>query len=108
MAVLSLDITSRQPLADGRSFGEVGRYEQIDATAYFGVDPSQPQNQCITDIGLAPRDEQGLVRFSADVRILKPFDATRANHRLFWDVTNRGNRIALRMINRATQETLPS
>jgi hypothetical protein len=41
-------------------------------TAHFGVDPNHPANRYITDLQLAPRDGDGLVRFAADVRILTP------------------------------------
>jgi hypothetical protein len=30
------EINKRQPLAEGRSFGATGPYEQIDGTAHFG------------------------------------------------------------------------
>src|SRR3954447_13958788 len=95
MAVTSLEIKTRQPLAGGRDFGSVGDYIQLDGTAHFAVDPIHPLNRCITDIELAPRDGDGLVHFSADIRILAPEDARRGNQRLLFDVPNRGNRLAL-------------
>ena len=39
MSVISLDIQTRQSLAEGAEFGEVGGYEQLDGEAYFAVDP---------------------------------------------------------------------
>ena len=36
MAMLGFEINKRQPLAEGRSFGATGPYEQIDGTAHFG------------------------------------------------------------------------
>lgn len=74
MAVAAFEIKTRQPLAGGRDFGSVGRYTQLDGTAHFAVDPAHPLNRCITDIDLAPRDGDGLVHFSADIRILTPED----------------------------------
>ena len=50
MAVVRLEIKTRQPLADGREFGDVGRYQQFDGTAHFAVDPAHPLNRAITDI----------------------------------------------------------
>ena len=35
MAVGRIEITSRQPFANGESFGDVGPYEQLDGTVYF-------------------------------------------------------------------------
>ena len=108
MALTSLDINTRQPLAAGRAFGDVGPYVQLDGTARFAVDPDHRLNQGITDLPLAPRDDNGLVHFAADIRILTPEDPRRGNHRLLFDVPNRGNRLALWMLNRAPRQTVPS
>ena len=99
MAVVRLEIKTRQPLADGREFGDVGSYQQLDGTAHFAVDPAHPLNCAITDINLAERGGDGLVHFTADVRILAPVDQARGNHRLLFDVPNRGNRLALATFN---------
>jgi hypothetical protein len=61
MAVTALEVKTRQILANGRDFGSVGRYTQLDGTAHFAVDPAHPLNGCITDIDLAPHDDDGLV-----------------------------------------------
>jgi hypothetical protein len=108
MAVLSCEITSRHAFADGRAFGTVGPYEQLDGTVHFAVDPTHVLNMGITDLHLARRDANGLVRFAADVCILTPVDAQRGNHRLLLDVPNRGNRLALGMINHAPRPAVPS
>ena len=102
MAVTSCNISSRQIVADGRDFGDVGPYEQLDGTAYFAVDPDHARNGGITDLHLGPRDANGLVNFSADIRILKPVDTQRGNRRLLLDVPNRGRRPVLRLFNDAT------
>jgi hypothetical protein len=77
MVVTALEIKTRQPLAGGRDFGSVGHYIQLDGTVHFAVDPAHPLNSCITDIQLAPRDGDGRVHFSADIRILAPEDPRR-------------------------------
>jgi len=99
MAVVKLEIKTRQPLADGRKFDHVGCYEQLDGTAHFAVDPAHRLNCAVTDIDLAERGRDGLVHFTADVRILAPADQGRGNHRLLFDVPNRGNRLALATFN---------
>jgi hypothetical protein len=108
MAVIACELTSRHALADGRDFGEVGPYEQLDGTAHFAVDPTHPFNKGITDLHLAPRDDNGLVRFAADVRILRPVDSHLGNDRLLFDVPNRGNRLGLWMFNHAPRPAVPS
>ena len=101
MPVTRLDITSRQPFAEGKAFGEVGSYTQIDGTAHFALDPLHTANEEIADILLAPRNAQGLVEFTADFRILQPDDPVKGNRRLLLDVLNRGKALALRNINSA-------
>ena len=101
MPVTRLEITSERPFAEGQVFGDVGAYTQIDGTAHFTVDPLHPANEAIADVSLAPRNEQGLVEFSADFRVLRPVDPGRSNGRLLLDVLNRGKALALRNINSA-------
>ena len=107
MAIVALDIKARQALAGGQEFGDAGCYLQLDGTAHFAIDPRHPLNRCITDLELAPRDRDGRVRFSADIRILTPEDGRRGSHRLLLDVVNRGNRLALAMFNRVPRPIAP-
>jgi hypothetical protein len=97
MPVAHLNLTSR-PFQGGRSFGEVGDYEQLVGEAEFAVDPLHPLNQVIVDLPLAPRDAEGRVRFAADVRILRPVESGRGNGGVFLDVVNRGASIFTRML----------
>ena len=99
MALTKLDIRTRQPFAGGQVFGDVGRYEQIDGVAHFAVDPEHGDNAVISDIGLAPRNVDGLVEFSSDFRIIKPVDNDHGNGRLLLDVLNRGKELALKNLN---------
>jgi hypothetical protein len=108
MAIIALEIKARQTLAGGREFGAVGPYLQLDGTAHFAIDPRHPSNRCIADVDLAPRDGDSRVRFAADLRILVPEDPRRSNHRLLFDVVNRGNRLALAMFNRVPRPITPS
>ena len=101
MALTRLEIKTRKPFAGGESFGNVGRYEQIDGLAHFAVDPAHPDNAVIADIGLAPRNGDELVEFSADFRVVKPVDNDHGNGRLLLDVVNRGKELALKNINSA-------
>ena len=101
MALTKFEIRTRKPFAGGETFGDVGRYEQIDGLAHFAVDPNHPDNTVIADIGLAPRNGDGLVEFSADFRVVKPVDNDHGNGRLLLDVVNRGKELALKNINSA-------
>ncbi len=95
MAVVGLDITKRSPFADGESFGEGGAYELLEGTAHFSVDPENTRNHPINDLELAPRDSSGKVRFSSNFAILQPTEQQRGNHRILFDVVNRGRKTAL-------------
>ena len=64
MPVSGLDIRFRRPLADGRSWGDVGPYEEIRGTLRFTIDPENDANIRITDAGRAARDSDGRVEFS--------------------------------------------
>ena len=105
MPVTKIEIKSRRPFADGKIFGEVGAYEQLDGTLQFAVDPENSANETIADLELAPREADGLVAFSADFRILQPIDLTKGNRRILLDVPNRGKPLALRNINSAPEVT---
>jgi hypothetical protein len=103
-----LDITRRIAFADGMAFGETGPYERLVGTASYAVDPDEPRLQDIVDLDLAPRNAEGLVEFSGDLDILKPVDMSKGNRRLFYEVSNRGNRSALRSFNDAEPSADPT
>jgi hypothetical protein len=107
MAVTKLLIMSRRPFAEEKAFGQVGPYEQLDGTVSFAVYPTHPANQLITDLKLAPRDVSGRVHFSADWRLLRPVEPQRGNHRLLFDILNRGRGPGLRNLNSA-QDVAPT
>ncbi|MBC8282168.1 MAG: hypothetical protein H8E48_15415 [Chloroflexi bacterium] len=104
MAVTSIDIKERGPYSEGRSFGDVGAYEQLDGTVHFAVDPADPANALITDVALAPKNSDGLVEFSADFRIVKPVDQQKGSRKLFFDVVNRGKPLSLLRINSGPED----
>ncbi len=83
------------PTFGGASFGAVGQYEKIVGVAYGEVDPNDPHNAIIQDIALAPKNSRGMVEYSTDVYILRPIDQRKGNEVLFYDVVNRGNKLAL-------------
>jgi hypothetical protein len=79
----------------GVTFGAAGSYEAVVAVAHGKLDPNAPLNAGIVDLDKAPRDETGLVSYDTDVVILRPKDPALARRVLFYDVVNRGNKIAL-------------
>jgi len=106
--VTGFELIARKPVLDGRAFGDTGAYEKIIGRLRFAADPNLPLHQRITDIGLAARNAQGLVEFSADFYLLKPVDPAKGNKRLLLDVANRGRKVALGMFNSAPRVPDPS
>lgn len=81
-AIAGMEVIKREDVA--------GRYERIRAKAHFTLDPKLPANQLIRDLEFAPKNDQGLVEFSADIEVLKPRDPADGNGTLLLDVVNRG------------------
>ena len=72
-----------------------GPYEHIVAKVHFAIDPKLPANRIIADINLAPRNEQGLVEFSADLDVVKPRDSAKGNGTALFEISNRGGEALL-------------
>jgi len=87
------------PTFEGTSFGDTGAYEKLVGRVFGEIDPTLRQNRGIADIGNAPRNERGNVEYSTDILILRPVDASRANGRVFYELTNRGTVLSLAVIN---------
>ena len=79
------------PTFEGTAFGQVGQYEKLVGRAYGEVDPKDPKNAVIVDIANAPKNARGMVEYDTDIYILKPINLAKGNHRLWFEVNNRGN-----------------
>jgi Alpha/beta hydrolase domain len=105
-AVTQINITCTQsPTFGGQSFGSVGQYELIQGTITGEVDPKNPQNAKIVDIDKAPRNARGLVTYTADFQMLRPINLAQGNHRLIYDLPNRGGTTGLSTFNNGTANT---
>ena len=90
--VVKLEVKKvESPTFEGRSFGAVGQYEKIVGRAYGEVDPKDKRNAVIVDIQNAPKNARGMVEYDTDFYILKPINNANGNHRLWFEVNNRGN-----------------
>lgn len=97
--ITRIDIETIVPAYGGRGFGDVGAYELVTGKAHGEVDPSLPGNAVIQDIGLAPRNANGMVEYTTDIAMLRPADPGRSNHILLFNVINRGNKGAVSLFN---------
>ena len=101
--VTQINITCVQsPTFGGASFGSVGQYELIQGTFTGEVDPSNPQDAVIVGLRNAPRNAKGLVTYSADFQIFRPIKLSHGNHRVIFDLPNRGGATALSTYNNGT------
>ena len=66
-------------------------YQRLTGRFTGELDPADPHNSIINDLGLAPRNARGLVEYQATFTILRPIDAAKASGVLWYEVPNRGN-----------------
>ena len=97
--VVRVEITSRTDVQEGKPFGNAGPYEKIVGRVYFAVDPANLHNRQIVDLDKAPRNANGEVGFSADLYLLRPKDTNKGNHAVLFEVSNRGGRGILSIVN---------
>lgn len=102
---LEIRVDDCRPFAAGHSFADTGPYERLSGRVLFAVDPLAPAQADVVDIGNAPKDAAGLVRFEADFMILRPVEG--GNGRVFFDYGNRGNKRALQFFNDALHSNDP-
>jgi hypothetical protein len=63
--ITRVEITGTEsPTFGGFSWPGVGQYEKIVGKAFGEVDPADPKNSVIVDIGLAPRNARGNVEYA--------------------------------------------
>jgi hypothetical protein len=89
--IVKLVVTKTEPYEGGRLFGNVGSYERVYGQAFGEIDPNHAANKVIQDIGLAPRNAQGMVEYVSNFILLRPTDLRRSNGLLFLSLPNRGN-----------------
>jgi hypothetical protein len=85
-------ISIQSPTFGGYSWPGVGQYERIVGKAFGEVDPADPKNAVIVDIGLAPRNVRGNVEYAFDFYILKPIDLSKGAHKVMYEPPNRGSK----------------
>jgi hypothetical protein len=93
--IVRLETVRVEPAFGGASFSRAGAFERVVARAHGEVDPKAAGNALIQDIGLAPKNARGMVKYSADVEIIRPADPAKSNRVLLFDATERGNKRAV-------------
>ncbi len=96
------------PTFGGTAFGDVGPYEKLVGRATGEVDPADPKQAAIVDLDRAPRNGRGMVEYSTAIYILRPVNRAKGNHRVLFDVNNRGDHVALGQFNDAPASNDPT
>jgi hypothetical protein len=94
-------------VVDLPAFGPMGPYLKISGTFDGELDPLDPHDAPIADIGLAPRRD-GKVQYTSTFYVLRPLDLAKGNRRLFYDFGNRGNKRILEWFNDGKESNDPT
>ena len=93
--VVGIEVERTTPYAGGKTFGDAGAFERLEGTVHMEVDPDDPLNAVLVNLDRAPRNDRGLVEFSAPFFLIKPVDLASGNRKLLYGINNRGNAIEL-------------
>jgi hypothetical protein len=103
-----VDVQRREDVLGGKAWGSAGAYEKLSGRVYFKVRPDDPHNRAIVDLDKAERNAAGEVEFSADFYLLRPKDAAKGNGALLLEISNRGGKGILAIVNNGRGSTDPS
>ena len=95
--VTRIVIDDQQPLAAAQ--GQTIAYEQISGRAFGELDPRDPLNAIIQDIGLG-KDADGKLRYTASFVLTKPVAMNLASGLMWHDVPNRGTPLTIALAER--------
>src|ERR1700687_3212431 len=98
MPITGITISAVEPFADNKSYGEAGPYVRLRGVAHGTLDPRAPENAGIVDLDKAARNAAGLVEYATGFFILRPAEPRRGSGILVYDVTNRGAKRILSLI----------
>src|SRR5207253_2025554 len=70
-------------------------YEMRIGRAFGELDPNDPHNVLITDIGLAAKNANNKVEYIASFVVVTPIDMSKSSGLMWHDVPNRGGRIII-------------
>ncbi len=93
-----INVQKVEPFANGASFGTTGAYERVWGVARGELDPADTRNKGIVNLDRAPRNAKGKVEYEVEWFMLRPADAAKGNHKLLFEVTNRGRKFLMNWI----------
>ena len=96
--ITEINVQGTEPFAGQASFGSAGAYERVWGVAKGELDPADARNKGIVNLDKAPRNAHGKVAYEVEWFMLRPVDASKGNHKLMYEVTNRGRKFLLNWI----------
>ena len=96
--VTRVEVTARQEVLGGMTFGDAGAYERITGRVYFSLPVNNPHNAGIVDLQNAVNLKDVDVEFSADFMVIRPRVASKGNGSMLLEVPNRGHRGILKLV----------
>jgi hypothetical protein len=101
-------IRSREPAFGGARFGAAGAYEKLTGWVVGELDPGHDLNTGIVNLDKAPRNAHGRVEYRVEFCLLTPVEPARDSGWLFYEVLNRGNKLAMSRVNNAAPSLTPN
>ena len=96
--ITEINVQQVEPFAAGSTFGTTGAYERVWGVAKGELDPLDARNKGIVNIDKAPRNSNGKVAYEVEWFMLRPHDASKGNHKLLYEVTNRGRKFLMNWV----------
>ena len=93
--ITEINVQKVEPFANGATFGNAGAYERVWGVARGELDPNDARNKVIVNIDRAARNSFGKVEYEVEWFMLRPADASKGNHKLLFEVTNRGRKFLM-------------
>src|SRR5438874_2472782 len=98
MPITGITISAVEPFAEGKTFGKAGAYVRVRGVGQGVLDPRAPENAGIVDLDKAACNAAGLVEYATDFFALRPAEPRLGSVMLVYDVTNRGSKRILQLI----------
>lgn len=99
--MFQLRVEKAVPAFGGVEFGDVGPYEYVTGRAVGSIDSRAWPDSSLRNLDRVEPDVNGLIRYEADVSVLRPAGPGRGNGWLIFEPVNRGGKRALQRFNRA-------
>ena len=103
--ITEINVQQVEPFAGNAGFGKTGAYERVWGVAKGELDPADARNKGIVNLDKVPLNGNGKVPYEVDWFMLRPADASKGNHKMLFEVTNRGRKFLMNWIMEAPTQT---